>query len=410
MTARREIRWDRIEEAFFVPSLVEKHESPAGFEFTTGGHVACESSDQAFGPRAVIKDVGLSSLRQALLRAHRFHMGEEIGKADLFEVTVSVSEDDYDEDYSAVSPHSIVLRADGSLVLHTVLTSDPQAAEVARFPEMFGGERAEATWHEGPSLAADWVAARGHTLLSFEPAEVEPHYDDLYEATILLSRRGRTVGEVITMAEDLETYMASVSAPDGENLTALWGLVRTGNSHVLIGTPEGDRLEAKGFFKIDSDLDEVEYAKDVSAFANSTSGGLIIYGVRTRANKSGDVVHSIHPFKKDGQDRKLRRIIESRVFPPIEGLAVQFVGAARSSESLLAVLIPPQPAELRPFLVRGGIVGGKSKGSFIGVFRRRGEDVRAMSPEGIHSALAAGMALLRGASAGGDVGESVGDS
>lgn len=61
------------------------------------------------------------------------------------------------------------------------------------------------------------------------------------------------------------------------------------------------------------------------------------------------------------------------------------------------VYVPPQPAELRPFLVKGAVVGGKVNGNLIAVYRRRGDDVLPTSAEGLHTALAAGIAFLRGA-------------
>lgn len=63
---------------------------------------------------------------------------------------------------------------------------------------------------------------------------------------------------------------------------------------------------------------------------------------------------------------------------------------------MLVVSVPPQADELQPFLVRGAIVAGKFKGSYISIVTRRGEDTVATDPAAIHSLLVAGKAALRG--------------
>jgi hypothetical protein len=57
--------------------------------------------------------------------------------------------------------------------------------------------------------------------------------------------------------------------------------------------------------------------------------------------------------------------------------------------------IPPQPEELRPFLVHGAIVNGRVEGAFISIVRRRGESSIPITAPMIHSTLAAGRGLFR---------------
>lgn len=63
--------------------------------------------------------------------------------------------------------------------------------------------------------------------------------------------------------------------------------------------------------------------------------------------------------------------------------------------SLVLVEVPPQPEELKAFLVSGAVVHGRVEGAFISIVRRRGEHSLAISPAGIHAAVPAGP-LLRG--------------
>lgn len=53
--------------------------------------------------------------------------------------------------------------------------------------------------------------------------------------------------------------------------------------------------------------------------------------------------------------------------------------------------IPPQPEEIKPFLVSGAIVDG----AFISIVRRRGEGSVPTTAQEMHSTLVAGRALLR---------------
>jgi hypothetical protein len=62
---------------------------------------------------------------------------------------------------------------------------------------------------------------------------------------------------------------------------------------------------------------------------------------------------------------------------------------------LILIDIPPQPEELKPFLVHGAIVDGNVQGAFISIVRRRGEGSIPTTAPMIHSMLAAGRTPLR---------------
>ena len=87
------------------------------------------------------------------------------------------------------------------------------------------------------------------------------------------------------------------------------------------------------------------------------------------------------------------KAIDQRVFPPVDGLAVEEVPVGDGS--LILIYVPPQPEESKPFLVTGAIVDERVEGAFISIVRRRGEDSIPITAESIHATLAAGRALLR---------------
>ena len=91
--------------------------------------------------------------------------------------------------------------------------------------------------------------------------------------------------------------------------------------------------------------------------------------------------------------RRYQQVLEKRLFPPPDGLTIEAV--PEGDGMLVLIDIPPQPEELKPFLVHGAIVDGRVEGAFISIVRRRGESSIPITAPMIHATLAAGRALLR---------------
>lgn len=89
-------------------------------------------------------------------------------------------------------------------------------------------------------------------------------------------------------------------------------------------------------------------------------------------------------------ERKYQYALEQHLFPPPDYLDIEMVKV--KGGMLVLVHIPPQPEELKPFLVNGAIVGDGVEGAFISIVRRRGE---SSIPTTAPATLAAGRALLR---------------
>lgn len=407
------IRWDRREEQLVVPEhAVYRKISPAGRAALVGGYVSVNARGwrEAFGQLSMMSQVSLSSLRKALMAAAAFYEGT-LGTQDgddcteltdrsgdeLFSLSWAAFEEEFDEDNSLAAAHDIVLHRDGTLTLTSILASDPRVAEYGRDPEMFGLDPQDVThWPAGLAAAQHWLKNRGVSLLSLDPVGSVGRDGDLWCARIALPLRGWTIGKCAALGEELTQFMSSLTDVGGMNEETVRTLLKTGHVHALVGSFEDEMLEAKTALRMDTEHDGLELAKDVSAFANSVRGGILIYGLETRRQQGRDAIHAVHPFAPAGQDRAVHRVLDRRIFPPIEGLEVTLVPVGSTDECVLLVYVPPQPAELRPFLVKGAVVSGKVNGNLIAVYRRRGDDVLPTSAEGLHTALAAGLSLLRG--------------
>ncbi|MFI8301943.1 ATP-binding protein [Streptomyces sp. NPDC085927] len=172
------------------------------------------------------------------------------------------------------------------------------------------------------------------------------------------------------------------------------GLCHGGAPDSLVGLDESDWLEVKSQgYDLESIKDKIELAQDVSRFANSETGGILAIGYRTKKNREGESISKCSPIpERLAQVARYRAVIDSRVFPPIDGLKIR--ASPHNGGWVLTVLVPSQAEENKPFLVHGAIVGGKVEGAFISIVRRRGEASIPITGPAIHSMLAAGRSIL----------------
>lgn len=122
--------------------------------------------------------------------------------------------------------------------------------------------------------------------------------------------------------------------------------------------------------------------------------GLVVVGARTKSVPDGEIIRSITPMRPLGRTaQRYRAALRNHLYPPVEGLRIEVI--PRQEGELVLLEIPPQPEELRPFLVHGAIVDGRSQGAFIGIVRRDDDISIPTTAASIHATLAAGRALLR---------------
>lgn len=122
----------------------------------------------------------------------------------------------------------------------------------------------------------------------------------------------------------------------------------------------------------------------------------MVFGLGTKHKAGGgEVISKLQPVPLAPKlRRQYEQVLEQRLFPAPFGLEVYTVETA-AGKGLLVLELPPQPEELKSFLVHGAIMDGKVEGGFISIVRRSGENSVPITGPQIHSTLAAGRALLR---------------
>lgn len=216
----------------------------------------------------------------------------------------------------------------------------------------------------------------------------------LWHTRIYFNTRNRTLDELFSIGRDAINLVEALGDSELSRLTA-GDLVRAGHPNVLLGQPEGHWLEVKSqHYDLASDLGQISLAQSVARFCNAETGGLIIVGASTKKVPEGEEIRRLHPLPYNARMvRRYYQALEKRLFPPPDGLSIESVNIG--DEMLLLVDVPPQPEELKPFLVHGSIVGGRIEGAFISIVRRRGEASIPITAPMIHATMAAGRALLR---------------
>jgi hypothetical protein len=216
------------------------------------------------------------------------------------------------------------------------------------------------------------------------------------DVRLLIPPRRRSVSQAVQIGAEVAALIDAASAGLLTRDTVP-ALLRGSQAHALLGQPEASWLEAKRApYPLRTDAERLELAKDVAAFANSPAGGLIVLGLGTKRTPDGDVIRSLHPFPlADTRLQSYRAAVARYVFPAPVGLAIEKI-AAGPTEGYVLIDVPPQPEELRPFLVAGAVVEGAFSGSHVGLFYRHGEDNSPASVAAIHGLLLAGRAALAG--------------
>jgi hypothetical protein len=226
--------------------------------------------------------------------------------------------------------------------------------------------------------------------------------NDLYRRTapwvvhveIGFYNRGRKVADLISVGLDV---LALLDAMDNGNFgrEQIADILRGGHAGALVGQAEGQWLEAKRqHYALGSTVGKISLAQAVARFANAEQGGLVIIGLATKGVAGQDVIAKVTPVPHDPRIvRKYQQILEHHLYPPVDGLQIETL--AGNDGDLILLDIPPQPEDLKPFLVHGAIIDGKTEGAFISIVRRRGDSSIPTTAAVIHTTLAAGRALLR---------------
>jgi hypothetical protein len=228
----------------------------------------------------------------------------------------------------------------------------------------------------------------------------------LLSVFVSASLRGpsRSVAELYELGTEFQLLLSAVGGD--MSLTALTAtdLIKAARVDVIVGQPESIWLDAKREpYKLGSDAEKWELAKDVAAFANTGADAVIALGVETAKSANGDVLSRVRPFRLADMDvEQVRAVLRKRLTPDIPDIDVGVIRSSQNAEYGYGwIFIPAQGRELQPFLVRGALIGGAWNGTHISIPVRSGEDTVYTDPAAVHSMLAAGRIALRAEPPGG---------
>lgn len=261
---------------------------------------------------------------------------------------------------------------------------------VEEFPE------AEEEQDEGRMVSAmhPLLARHRATVLSIDGEDYEG-VARFWNVRLGFKLAGRKLAALYGAGQDIYDLMHVLAGGDPTRETA-GSLVRAGRADVLIGQPEGHWLEAKSqHYDLATSTGQISLAQAVSRFCNSEDGGIVVVGMTTKKTAAGEHIRQLNPMPvRPGIVRKYHQVLQNRLFPLVRDIQIDAIESGPGSEIIL-VDIPPQPEELKPFLVSGAIIDGKVDGAFISIVRRRGEGSVPTTAQEIHSTIVAGRALLR---------------
>jgi len=93
--------------------------------------------------------------------------------------------------------------------------------------------------------------------------------------------------------------------------------------------------------------------KDVAAFANTGTGGMILVGYSTRKEHDEEILDEVRPVLRALVDLdRYRKLIRERVIPAPRGFSVDFIHTDAES-GILVIDVPVQPVTLLPYVVPG---------------------------------------------------------
>lgn len=251
---------------------------------------------------------------------------------------------------------------------------------------------------EAEELATSWPAGFEEEMEEHLARErARPRYAEVRVAPV----GPMTVGPLLAAGRDVLTLLSAIKGGPIDVVSA-GNLIRAKLPHLLVGLSENEWFEAKSqphqlqsHDKSSAQAAKVELAQDVARFANGEAAALLVVGLRTAKGDGGEVVQNVTPAKLSALSvEQHRAVIDSHVFPAVEGLTVEVVDMG-DGKGLLMIGVPAQPTEHKPFLVHGAVVGDRVEGSFISIVRRRGEGSIVTEASQIHAQLTTGRALLR---------------
>jgi hypothetical protein len=330
--------------------------------------------------------VTTADLRNALASWRDYHSGPHSPAPASYAQVSELPEEHFDAD-GPVSPISFDLVDNRLMLTMTCLVSWPEN---------------NSEWEAVDRIARLVAPLLAQTRSTLNHIEVNDSWSSALhlgiELRIAPSVRGRTAADLFQQAEDILTLCDAFTTASITRETVA-DLVRGGGADLLIDQPEGHWLDDKSEeYDLASTRGKINLAKALARFANAEDGGLVVIGAKAKKVPGGEVIRQVRgvaPRQSDTAAR-YRRALDQHLYPPPYGVRIDLVPTS-DHRSLIVIDIPPQPEELKPFLVHGAITAdGDTEGSFISIVQRRGEGSIPITAPMIHATIAAGRALLRG--------------
>jgi len=168
-----------------------------------------------------------------------------------------------------------------------------------------------------------------------------------------------------------------------------------GDFQSLIGITESVWIDAKEIpYILDTPKKKMELAKDVSAFASS-GGGIIVLGFDASKDPATAVetISKVCPLPSDLLDaNQYRQILGKSVYPPLNGVTIQtFDSGAGDGRVVAAIVIDSALGADKPYLVANMLdEANQSIGAYMGYFERKHDLIPPITIGRLQQLLAAG--------------------
>ena len=358
-------------------ALVRWRPSDDEFEVLGHGRMWFSSYTDVVAPAEVIEPASLTELRRAVDRCRR---------------------DRYEGDYSFAiynAPPDQLAKDEEMFFSLPVSLELTETHTLVKVGLAFAAGEPPQNQHEVTSVLSPLLSRSGVKLVGFSMDEQMTA--TVYQVSISINPRGLTVGRALQVGSDiLLLWEASI----GGALTPATAadLIKSGRGDILIGQFESEWFEAKQApYRMGDAVEEIELAKDVSALANRSAGGLLVIGLVTKHLGERDLVSRVRPQPMSLLvRRRYKQSLDRWIYPRLRDVLIDLV-EMEPGRGLLTILIPPQPEPLWPFLVCGAVVGKKALGNHFSLVRRRGDETVDDTAAVVHGLMVAGRAALSNA-------------